>query len=105
LIIFPEGTRTQPGIPLKFNRGVANLALMAENDITPITISCEPAAFLKNQKWYQIPERPPHYTIRILPDIAIKPYLAMEAMQSQKARRLNRDLMDFFTTRIGIQSD
>lgn len=103
LIIFPEGTRTQPGEPLKFHRGVANVALLAEKDITPITICCEPAALLKDQKWYQIPKRPPHYTIRILPDIAIQPYLALEAMQSQKARRLNRDLIDFFTARINNQ--
>ncbi len=105
LVVFPEGTRTQPGEPLKFHRGVANVALMAEKDITPITINCEPATLLKNQKWYQIPRRPPHYTIRILPDIAIGPHLARAAMQSQKARRLNRDLMDFFTARTTGQND
>lgn len=103
LIIFPEGTRTPPWKPLKFHRGVANVALMAEIDITPITISCEPATLLRNQKWYQIPKRPPHYTIHILPDIAIEPYLALKTMHSQKARKLNRDLMDFFAVRIGIQ--
>src|SRR5690606_3555824 len=27
LIIFPEGTRTQPGQPLQFQRGAANVAL------------------------------------------------------------------------------
>ena len=105
LIIFPEGTRTPPGVPLRFHRGVANVALLAKNDITPITIRCEPAALLKSQKWYQIPQRAPHYTIQILPNIAIEPYLAMEGMQSQKARRLNRDLMEFFTTRIDTQGD
>ncbi|MFV2004111.1 MAG: lysophospholipid acyltransferase family protein [Gammaproteobacteria bacterium] len=99
LIIFPEGTRTQPGKPLSFHRGVANVALMAKKDITPITISCEPATLLKNQKWYQIPDRTPHFTISILPDISIKPYLDMDLMQSQKARRLNRSLMEFFTAR------
>lgn len=103
LIVFPEGTRTQPGEPLKFHRGAANIALMAEKSITPITISCEPAALLKNQKWYQISERPPHYTIRVLPNIAIEPYLAMEAMRSKKSRQLNRDLIDFFTTRVYSQ--
>lgn len=105
LVIFPEGTRTQQGESLKFHRGVANVALLAKKDITPIIISCIPATLLKNQKWYQIPKRPPHFTIHILPDIPIEPYLAMEAMQSQKARRLNRDLMDFFTVRINDQSD
>lgn len=100
LVVFPEGTRSQPGEPLKFHRGAANVALMAEKSITPVTISCEPATLLKNQKWYHVPERPPHYTIRVLPDIAIEPYLTMVFMQSKKARRLNRDLMDFFTTRI-----
>jgi len=100
LIIFPEGTRTQPGEALKFHRGVANIALMAKKDVTPITIRCEPATLLRDQKWYQIPQQPPHYTICVLPDISITPYLEMEAMQSQKARRLNRDLMAFFTDRI-----
>lgn len=105
LVIFPEGTRTQPGEPLKFHRGVANVALLAKKDVTPITISCEPATLLKDQKWYQIPQQPPHYTIRVLPDINIRPYLAMEAMQSQKARRLNREMMAFFTAHIYNQGD
>ena len=100
LIVFPEGTRTQPGEPLKFHRGAANVALMAKKNITPVIISCEPATLLKNQKWYQIPERAPHYTIRILPDISIEPYLSMQTMQSQKARRLNQDLMGFFTAQL-----
>ncbi len=105
LLIFPEGTRTQPGTLLRFHRGVANVALMAKKDITPVTIRCEPATLLKNQKWYHIPKQPPHYIIQVLPDIAVEPYLKMEAMQSQKARRLNQDLMSFFTSCINTQSD
>ena len=36
VLIFPEGTRTQPGKPGKFSRGGAGMAKAAEKDILPI---------------------------------------------------------------------
>ncbi|MDR7088794.1 lysophospholipid acyltransferase family protein [Cellvibrio fibrivorans] len=100
LIIFPEGTRTKPGQPMVFHRGPSNLALSAGMAITPVMIRCEPATLLKNQQWYEISAQPPHYTIRVLPDVATAAYMADGQMQSMAARQLTRDLVELFTQQL-----
>lgn len=95
LIVFPEGTRSKPNEPLKFHRGPSNIALCSSVDITPVIIKCEPATLLKNQRWYEISEVPPHFTIRVLPKIAIADYQKQE-FQSVAARQLTKDLIGFF---------
>lgn len=98
LIIFPEGTRSQPGEPLRFHRGPSNVALSAGVSITPVVIRCEPAALLKRQKWYAIPANPPHFTVAVEEPIASAPYRA-GYLQSAAARHLTRDLVAFFSAR------
>lgn len=98
LIIFPEGTRTQPGQPLSFHRGPSNIALSAGINITPAVIRCEPAALLKHQKWYNISAQPPHFTIRVMPELTISHYMVDGQFQSMAARQLTRDLIQYFTT-------
>lgn len=100
LIIFPEGTRTKPGQPMVFHRGPSNLALSAGMAITPVMIRCEPATLLKNQQWYEISALPPHYTIRVLPDVATSTYMAEGQMQGMAARQLTRDLVELFTQQL-----
>ncbi|MCD9460434.1 lysophospholipid acyltransferase family protein [Marinibactrum halimedae] len=96
IIIFPEGTRTRAGEPLKFLRGAANIAVHAKCDITPILIECRPATLLKNQKWYDIPAQPPHFVFHALPPISIKPFLNDDLMPSAQARKLTQYLEDFY---------
>ena len=102
LIVFPEGTRTKPGQPMVFHRGPSNLALSAGMAITPVMIRCEPATLLKNQHWYEVSAQPPHYTIRVLPDVATAPYMADGQMQSMAARQLTRDLIALFTLQLQL---
>lgn len=97
LIIFPEGTRTKPGEELKFHRGPSNIALSSGKAITPVVISCKPAALLKNTQWYEISESPPHYTIRVMPPYCVAKYMAEGQLQSTAARQLTRDLIAYFT--------
>ena len=97
LIIFPEGTRRRPGKPLKFLRGAANIALAAGQDITPIVIRCEPPLLAKGQKWYQVPNRTPQYSIEVFPPMAIAPYLESQQVRSRLARQLTRDMEQFFS--------
>ena len=98
LIIFPEGTRSQPGEPLRFHRGPSNVALSAGVPIRPVVIRCEPAALLKHQKWYAIPAEPPHFTLCVEAPIATAPYRE-GCLQSAAARHLTRDLVAFFNAR------
>jgi len=96
LIIFPEGTRSSPGEALKFHRGASNIALLAKKNITPILIHSVPSTLKKDEKWYQIPESPPHFTIKVLDEFSIEEILNSEGMQSRKGRRLNRGLENYF---------
>ena len=67
IIIFPEGTRSQPGEgkPSRFQRGAAHIAIRTHSDIIPIFIHCQPGTLTKNEKWYQVPDRPFHLSLRV----------------------------------------
>ncbi len=97
LIVFPEGTRGAPDKPIRFQRGAANIALTAKCDVHPAVIQCDPPTLMKHQKWYNIPETPPHFIIDFRPAIAITPYLESEHPQCKQARRLTADLEAYFT--------
>lgn len=65
LVIFPEGSRTQPGKKPRYQRGFAYLALMAKAPIQLVTIQCEPPSLRKGEPWYKIPPRRSHWIIRV----------------------------------------
>ncbi len=102
LIVFPEGTRTKPDKALSLLRGAANIALIARKDLTPIVISCKPATLQKGQKWYHIPERPPHFRICVKPNIVIDRIVDSDMTQSKAARVLTRHLECYFESELSI---
>ncbi|WP_434340452.1 lysophospholipid acyltransferase family protein [Motilimonas cestriensis] len=63
VIVFPEGTRTEPNSPLKLQRGAANIALRAEADIVLVHISVSPKTLAKADAWYQIPIQQPCFKV------------------------------------------
>ena len=99
LIIFPEGTRTTPGNPVKFQRGAAAIALQAEAPILPVTLSCSPTTLTKREKWYQIPEKRFTLSLDVGDDIGLTP-LPDDAARSLAARRITRQLEAYFTEQL-----
>jgi len=98
LIIFPEGTRTRPGQPLKMQRGAAQIATRGLLDITPVTFNVEPLGLFKGQPWWQVADRPLHFTVTVGEDIAVAPFLqASQGESALAARRLTDYLIDYFT--------
>jgi len=96
LLLFPEGTRTQPGEPYHFHRGAAHLALQAHARILPIMISCEPPLLVKGHRWYDMPDDPCDYHIRAVTALDLPwPGLA-EQPQAQAARDVTAWLEDRF---------
>ncbi|MGS0535633.1 lysophospholipid acyltransferase family protein [Pseudoalteromonas sp. SaAl2] len=95
LIVFPEGTRSVPGQPWKFKRGVANIALRTEVDMLPILIDVSPVTLTKGQKWYQVTDRRFTFKMRVLPIYEIKPYLQGDHV-TNTVRQLTRDLQAYF---------
>lgn len=100
LIVFPEGSRTVPGAPVKLQRGVANIAIRGRVPIRLVTIRCEPPTLMKGQKWYEIPPRRMHFTITVHGLVESEPYIG-ESAPSIAARRLNGDLAEWLTGEIG----
>lgn len=78
LLIFPEGTRTKPGVKSKLQHGAAAVALSARCNIMPVRITCEPPALMKGIAWYTIPKRRMHITVEVLDEIDIEPFLEDE---------------------------
>lgn len=95
LIIFPEGTRTTPGVAQHFQRGAANIALRSGCNFFACFIQCKPTTLTKQEAWYQVPAQRPTLSIQVLKDIDIQPYVQQESA-SLAARQLSRDLETFY---------
>lgn len=63
LVIFPEGTRSRPGVPLRFQRGFAHIATLLKADIQLAFISCTPPTLRKGDKWWAIPPSRPEFRV------------------------------------------
>ena len=97
LLLFPEGTRSTPGEPLKLLRGAAHIALRCAQDFTPVVITCSPPALLKNQRWYQVPRSGPvrmHFEVG--EDISVAPFLEQNKGISLTSRKLTKHLTGYF---------
>jgi len=75
LVLFPEGTRTEPGGEPVVKRGAAVIALQASADVLPVSIHCHPVTLTKDQPWYAIPEKRVEFDIRLLPQLQASSYL------------------------------
>jgi len=95
IVIFPEGSRTVPGAPLKLQRGVANIAIRSGAPIRLITIECVPPSLMKGQKWYEIPPVRSHFTIRVHGLIEMNRFIG-DFSPSVAARHLNAYLAGQF---------
>ena len=73
LVLYPEGTRTLPGSPYRFQRGAAHLILRSEAPILPLLVSCEPPLLAKGHRWYHMPEEPCDYQFRALAPMRPEP--------------------------------
>jgi len=100
LIIFPEGTRTSPGEPLRFMRGAARIALASDAAIQPILLRCDPPAFTRDGHWYRQPSSGFRMTIEARPLLGASTLLAEESVNGFKPRALTRALERFFTTEL-----
>ena len=100
LIIFPEGTRTQPGSTLDFQRGAAYIALRSGVPVLPVLIDCHPTTLTKCEKWYHIPPRRFHLRIRVLDPVVAERWVDSSEVHTIKARQLTRAFEGFFMTEL-----
>lgn len=102
IIIFPEGTRSTPGEPIKLQRGMGNLALAASADIQALTLMCTPTSLTKGEKWYKIPEKKVVFTLRIGQYFSIASYQG-DQPRSIRVRSLMRDIQHYYNRHLGYE--
>ena len=99
LIIFPEGTRSAPGEPIRFRRGFANIATCLGAEIQPVTISCSPATLTKGEKWWAIPERRPRFRVEIGERLNTRTWLTCDR-RPIAARKIVRHFEEYYAGRL-----
>lgn len=92
LLVFPEGTRTTPGQPIRLQRGAAQLAVRSQVPIQPVRIHCSERFLTKQDKWFRVPRRKPHFTLEFLPQVSAAEVVLGEASSALAARQLTRFL-------------
>ncbi len=105
LILFPEGTRSLPGQPLRFFPGAAAIAARAGANILPVVITCRPTTLTKAEKWYEIPPTKPHFSL-----IVQEPWPARQAENSpsnlrDEAKQLNDVLLEYFMRQLSVAAE
>lgn len=93
IVIFPEGTRTEPDQPPKLQRGAANIAVRIPCDMRLIHISCTETLLSKKSKWYKVPPQKPVFKVEVLNKVSPEPFLEQaQGVPSLAARRLTASL-------------
>jgi 1-acyl-sn-glycerol-3-phosphate acyltransferase len=94
LLIFPEGTRTQPGEKMKLQRGAANIAVRCGSDLRVVVIHCSEHLLDKQSKWYDVPPAKPLFSVMVGERIEIAPFNTANCQEpALAARELNRHLL------------
>lgn len=105
LIIFPEGTRTRNEQLTRcetnrLQRGAANAAVRGALPLTPVTITVSEPMLTKQGRWYQAPQKRPHFILTVGEDIIPSEKTGEPALA---ARTLTRQLATFFSREIKLQ--
>ena len=95
LIIFPEGTRSVPGQPLRLQRGFANIALLVPADLQLLRVQCRPITLVKGEPWWRVPERRANFRVTAGDVLPVAPYLAC-GPRAIGARRLTTHLQAYW---------
>jgi 1-acyl-sn-glycerol-3-phosphate acyltransferase len=96
LLVFPEGTRTVPGEPLRMQRGAAHIALTADAELLPVTITCDPPTLFKGNPWWRVPARRFHMQVTVGAPVAAASFRREGEAGSRAARRLTEWMLAHF---------
>jgi len=100
ILIFPEGTRNTSDLQLDFRRGAANMAVINQAPLLPITICCMPRALSKEEKWYQLPDVKSKIVMRFDNPISINDHIDGDAPRPRQYRQLTQALREYYAKAI-----
>jgi 1-acyl-sn-glycerol-3-phosphate acyltransferase len=92
LLIFPEGTRTTPGIKPKLQRGAAQIAVKTASDLRVVHITVDPVFLTKQGKWYKVPEKKPFFLVEVKDKVDINEFINDDLPLPLAVRKLNTHL-------------
>lgn len=102
LLVFPEGTRTVPGQPIRMGHGAARMAIEAGATILPVAIEVTPPHLFKHEPWWRPPVTCPRYVLTVGKPYAASDFLRdADGVPSVAARRLSRHWEQYFAERTG----
>jgi 1-acyl-sn-glycerol-3-phosphate acyltransferase len=105
LVIFPEGTRSQPGRPFNFQRGAAHLAQASGARILPLVVTCVPGLLEKGHRWYHVPVETCQFIVRAGDATPFEALLTPSPTPRLAAQRLISVLETFYNTEVhGLSS-
>lgn len=102
LLVFPEGSRSEPTHLLPFQRGAAHLAVRARKDVTPVVIRVSEHNLGRHSVWWRAPRRRIDYEFEIKEDIPIQPLLERHPEPPAAARELTAQLRQYFEEELEI---
>ena len=100
LILFPEGTRTEPDGTLKFTRAAAAIAVRADTLCLPVIIDVQPTTLTKADRWFEIPPRQVRFYMRV--DQPLQPLRNLGPTPDSRRpdRNFHEFLAGYFTDRL-----
>jgi 1-acyl-sn-glycerol-3-phosphate acyltransferase len=102
VLIFPEGTRTVPGQPIKMGHGAARMAVETGATVLPVAIQVTPPHLFKHEPWWRAPVTVPHYVLTVgEPYPAARFLTEADGVPSVAARRLSRQWEQYFAAHTG----
>jgi 1-acyl-sn-glycerol-3-phosphate acyltransferase len=99
LVVYPEGSRTPVEGLREFERGAAQIALLAGVDIVPVVISVHPRTLMKGQAFADVPEHCPVWRVDVGEPIHPAEYVREGETLSAASRRVTAALQDHFEKR------
>ncbi|OBT14779.1 acyl-phosphate glycerol 3-phosphate acyltransferase [Vibrio sp. UCD-FRSSP16_10] len=94
LLVFPEGTRTTPGVSSKIQRGAAQIAIRTQRDLRVVHISVSSSFLTKEKKWYNVPLSKPFFLIEVKDKVEVSPFIQQAKSPTIAARRLQQHLAE-----------
>lgn len=98
LVMFPEGTRTEVGQPMVFNRGTARVAVEGARVLTPVFIRVDQTLLNKSYPWYRVPPQIPNFSIVVGDDLDLAPFRTVPIPRG--SRWLNEHLAEMYKKRL-----
>ena len=97
VIIFPEGTRSTPGEPLKFLPAAAHIALKSGYPVVPVFVQCTPPTLYKGAPWYEIPSETFVVRMEVREDLDLAALANPQQPPADAARELTKAMEAHFS--------